>query len=132
MPHLVSAMLVVAGIIHVLPLIGVLGADPLHRLYGLRIEDPNLLVLMRHRAVLFGLLGGFLLYAACKRDAQIAALIAGLVSAGSFAWIAWSSGGADSMMSLAMFRVVAADWVAIGCLLVALIVRLSQVSLGSE
>ncbi len=39
------------------------GRRRLEALYGVDIEDPNLLLAMRHRAVLFGLLGGLLLAA---------------------------------------------------------------------
>ncbi|MFN6169665.1 MAG: phosphopantetheine adenylyltransferase, partial [Burkholderiales bacterium] len=66
MRHLVSAMLVVVAIIHLVPLSGLLGTERLAVLYGIQIEEPNLAILMRHRAVLFGLLGVFLLYAAFR------------------------------------------------------------------
>lgn len=70
MRHLVSAMLVIVGVIHLLPLSGVLGVGRLAALYGVSISDPNLSVLMRHRAVLFGLLGAFLVFAAFKPTFQ--------------------------------------------------------------
>ena len=124
MRYFVSAMLVITGIVHILPLPGVLGSDQLQRLYGLVFEDPNLSILMRHRAVLFGLLGGLMFYAAYRKDLQIVALVAGLVSTVSFVWIAWTVGDYNAAIS----RVVAADWVAIACLVAGLIARLKQVS----
>lgn len=61
---LISGALAIVGVVHLLPLLGVVGAARLEQLYGMRIEDPNLLLLMRHRALLFGLLGAFLVAAA--------------------------------------------------------------------
>ena len=123
MRYVVSAMLIVAGIIHLLPLVGVLGSDQLHRLYGVVFDDPNLAILMRHRAVVFGLLGALMIYAAFRNSLQVIAVVAGLISAGSFAWISWSVGGNDAILNAAMLRVVAADWAAIGCLVVAVLVK---------
>jgi hypothetical protein len=57
---LVSAMFLVVAIIHLLPVSGVFGAKRLAALYGISFNDPNQAILMRHRAVLFGLLGAFL------------------------------------------------------------------------
>lgn len=108
-------MLVVVGIIHFLPLIGVLGDDRLAALYGLSFDEPNLEILMRHRAVLFGLLGAFLLYAAFDHTYQAAAYFAGLVSVLSFLYLAWAVGGYNAQLS----RVFFADVVALACLVVA-------------
>ena len=63
MRYLASAMLIIVGIFHLLPLSGVLGVERLASLYGLPFGEPNLAILMRHRAVLFGLLGLFLIFA---------------------------------------------------------------------
>lgn len=112
MRHLVSAMLVIAGVIHLLPLSGVLGADRLAALYGLPFAEPNLVILMRHRAVLFGLLGVFLCVAAFRPLWQPAAFIAGFVSVLSFLLLAWMEGGYNAQIG----RVVVADVVALVCL----------------
>jgi hypothetical protein len=112
---LISAMLVIVAIIHLLPLSGLLGAEKLNALYGTSIGDPDLEILMRHRAVLFGLLGVFILVAAFRPELQVMALVAGFVSVLSFLWLAWSVGDYNSQI----VRVVLADGVAMACLIVA-------------
>lgn len=114
MRYLISAMLVIVGVIHVLPLSGVLGSERLAALYGLSFNEPNLAILMRHRAVLFGLLGLFFLFAAFQPPCQTVAFIAGFVSVVSFLWIAWSVGGYNAQVA----RVVVADVVALTCLII--------------
>jgi hypothetical protein len=115
MRRIVAVSLLIAGIIHLLPLPGVLGAAQLERLYGLPFGQPDLLILMRHRALLFGLLGGLLVAAAFRPALQPLAIAAGLASACAFLVLAWSTGGYGD----AVARVVWADVVAIGCLLLA-------------
>lgn len=112
--HLVTAMLLVVGVIHLLPLSGVLGAERLASLYGLSFDEPNLAILMRHRAVLFGLLGLFLVVAAFRPQLQGIALVAGFASVLSFLYLAWSVGGYNQELR----RVFNADVVALVCLVI--------------
>jgi hypothetical protein len=114
MRYLVLAMLVIVAVIHLLPLSGVLGGERLAALYGVPFNDPNLAILMRHRAVLFGLLGLFLLFAAFRPQFQAVAFIAGFVSVVSFLWLAWSTGGYNMQIA----RVFTADIVALACLII--------------
>jgi hypothetical protein len=114
MRYLVSAMLVIVAIIHLLPLSGVIGSERLASLYGISFAEPNIAILMRHRAVLFGLLGLFLLLAAFAPRFQLAAFVIGFVSVVSFLWLAFSVGGYNA----AIGRVVTADIVALVCLIV--------------
>lgn len=111
---LVSSMLLVVGVIHLLPVTGVLSAERLAALYGVAVDDPNLAILLRHRAVLFGLLGALLVAAAFLPAWQPAAFIAGFASVVSFLWLAWATGSYNPLIG----RVVAADLVALGCLVV--------------
>jgi hypothetical protein len=112
---LVSVMLLVAAAIHVPPLWGVLGARRLTDLYGLDFVDPSLVILMRHRAVLFGMLAAFLIFAAFRPALQPMAVVGGLVSVVTFLWLAWSVGGYNA----AVARLVTADLVALVALVVA-------------
>ncbi|KAF0249603.1 MAG: hypothetical protein FD167_992 [bacterium] len=115
MHYVISAMLVVVGVIHLLPLSGLLGAERLTTLYGISFVEPNITILMRHRAILFGLLGLFLIYAAFRPTLQPLALITGFISVISFLWLAWSVGGYNGLIA----RIVIADVVALICLLTA-------------
>ena len=117
----VSASLLVAGVIHLLPVMGVLGADQLASLYGLDFSDPSLAILMRHRAVLFGLLGAFLVVAAFRPALQPMAFFAGLVSVFAFLLIAWSTGNYNA----AIAGIVAGDVVALVALGVGLTTQAS-------
>jgi hypothetical protein len=116
----VMLALIVAAVVHLLPLSGVLGAPRLAALYGVAIDDPTLLVLMRHRAVLFGVLGAFMLHAAWSPPLQAWALGAGFVSTTSFVWIAMHGG----VLTLPLRTVMWIDVAIAVALLVALVLRL--------
>lgn len=115
MRYLVSALFVVVGIIHLLPLSGLAGAAQLTTLYGLDFSEPNLALLMRHRAALFGLLGALCLFAAFRPRLQPLTLAAAAVSVISFLVLAWDTG----QYNAALARVVTADLVALACIIVA-------------
>lgn len=123
---LVSAMLVVIAIIHLTPLAGILGGERLASLYGLSFEEPNIAILMRHRAVLFGILGVFLLFAAIRPALQPFAFVIAFVSIASFLWLAWSTGGYNARVG----RVVTGDIVALVCLAIGVIARMYDASRG--
>lgn len=78
--RLLAAALFAAGLVHLLPLSGVLGAERLYALYGLRAETPDMLLLLRHRAVLFGILGTAFIAAAFLPTWRVPAAVAALAS----------------------------------------------------
>ena len=114
MRRVLSTCLLVAGVIHLLPLAGALGASRIAALYGVPVAGPDLEILLRHRAVLFGVLGGLLVAAAFRPAVQGAALAAGVASVVSFLALAYGIGGYNAQLG----RVVAADWVALAALTV--------------
>lgn len=120
MKFVVAAALAVVGAIHLLPLAGVLGAAQVGALYGVDASDPDLSILLRHRAVLFGLLGAFFVVAAFKPAWRTAAFIAGFASVVSFLVLAAITGGYNAEIT----RVIQADAVALGCLIVGVIAHL--------
>lgn len=115
MRFIVPVCLLLVALIHAIPAIGVLGPARLAQLYGLPVQEPNLELLMRHRAVLFGLLAAALAWAAFHAPLHRLALVAGFVSVGSFLLLARLTGPLNG----ALAGVVRADWVALGLLLVA-------------
>jgi hypothetical protein len=80
----ISLILVLVGIIHLLPVTGVFGIERLAKLYGVFIADANMELLMRHRAMLFAIVGGLLIFAAFKPAIQMLAIVFGLISVASF------------------------------------------------
>ncbi len=116
MDKLAALILLAVGLLHLLPVTGVLGGERLQALYGLAVEDHSLAILLRHRAVLFALIGVALLLAALQPAWRGPAVAIGLISMLSFIVIALLEGGGNA----AILRVLKIDLVAsMGLLLVA-------------
>lgn len=120
MDKMIAGLLILTGIVHLLPVSGVLGADRLQSLYGVAIGEPNLLILMRHRALLFASIGLLLIAAAVIRDWQVPAIAAALVSVSGFLALASMSDGANALVR----RVLLVDWCALAFLLTAVGLKL--------
>jgi hypothetical protein len=108
MKYVSIVALLVAGIIHLLPVPGVMGVSTLARLYGIEVNDPNTAILLQHRALLFGVLGVLMLSAIALPWLRVTALTVALFSAASFVLVAIAVGGYNA----AIGRVVVADVVA--------------------
>lgn len=115
----VKATMIIFGIIHLLPLPGMFGATQLERLYGVALTDPNLIIMMRHRALLFALLACFVIFSAFKPDLVWLGIAAGVISAGSFVWFAWSTEGYNA----AIGRIVVVDIIATACLAISAVAQ---------
>lgn len=53
-----SGLLALVGLINLVPVVGALSSDGIATAYGVAVEGPDLTLLLRHRAVLFGIVGG--------------------------------------------------------------------------
>lgn len=116
MQKMISGLLIIVGIIHILPTIGILGAERLSTMYDIALDEPNLVILMQHRAALFGLLGLFLIASAFQPILQPYAFVAGFITILSFLYLAWAA----PEINTAMRKIVIADLVAVTCLSAAL------------
>jgi hypothetical protein len=74
----------VVGAIHLMPMAPVFVPETLSRLYGVTPTDTTLLVLMRHRAVLLGLVGILCLWAVWWPPVRPAALLAAALNIVAF------------------------------------------------
>jgi hypothetical protein len=112
--RIVTALVLgLVALLHLLPVIGVVGAAQLERLYGVAAPGADLELLLRHRAVTFGLLAAFLAWAAFRPELHGPALLAGFVSVASFLLLAGPTGTHTPEIA----AVVRADRVALGLLL---------------
>ncbi len=113
---LVVAALLLAGLVHLLPASGVLGGATLVKLYGEGASDPGLQLLLRHRALLFGLLALFCLASIALPAWRLPALLLAVASVAGFLLLA----GAPGALSPALQRVFWVDAALLPLLLVAL------------
>lgn len=126
MRYVVPVVLVLVAIIHALPLLGVTGGARLASLYGIADMDASLEILMRHRAVLFGLLAALLAYAAFKPELHGLALAGATVSVVSFLFFAWTAGDYNP----AVATVVRVDTIAAALLIAGWVVHLLREAAG--
>jgi hypothetical protein len=123
---LATALILIAGILNLVPAIGVLSTGRLQALYGVPISDPNIAILMRHRAVLFAIVGALLVAAAFRPALRPVGVVAGLVSMGSFVVLALVVGNANA----ALVRVAVVDALASLGLVAAALIDLRSRLLG--
>jgi hypothetical protein len=113
----ISAVLVIVGLINFVPIIGVTSAEVLATLYGIPSLDGDLLLLMRHRAVLFGVLGGLIIASAFRRHLQTAALVAAFMAMSGCVVLALMAGNIgvkiQNVMWVDVVAVVGLSWVAL-------------------
>lgn len=84
MKHIVTVLFVIVGLINFAPLMGVLSNDMLATLYAVEITSPDMSLLLRHRAALFGIVGGYILIAAFRPNHRPVATIMAFASMLSF------------------------------------------------
>ena len=120
--HAIAALLLVVAAIKLLPLAGLAGGDVLGKLYGIDVTDPNVELLLRHRAVLFGLLGALIAAGALYRPWRALAFGGAWASVVSFLVLAV----ATEPRNEAIGRVVTADFVALAALVAATALALME------
>lgn len=120
MQTVVSLLLLIVGVINILPLIGVFSSKKLSSAYDVKLENTNLVILLKHRALLFGLIGGFVFYSVFKPAYQIEAMIMAAISMGGFIIIAKN----ESDYSKSLSKIVVIDIIGIASLIAASIFKL--------
>ena len=108
MERITQAVLIVVGLINAAPLLGIESGARLGELYGIPAPSGDLEILMRHRALLFGLVGGLIIASAFRPALRAAAVIIGLASMLGFIALALAGGGmGEQIRSVAIIDAVA-------------------------
>lgn len=106
---LISSLFAIAALINLAPVAGAVSGAALESAYGVTLADPNLVILMRHRALLFAVVGVLLLGAAFRPGWRPIATAAGLFSMVGFLLVLLVEGGASEKLQ----QVAVADAVGI-------------------
>lgn len=125
--RIIVAGLLVAGVINALPALGMISGERLQALYGVSLTDHSLVVLMRHRALLFGLLGVAVLASIFLPDWRLPAMAAALISMMAYLLLALPL---DSV-NAALRRIFWIDAAAILALVPALVLQWQRLQTGN-
>ncbi len=93
-----KAMLIFVSLIHLLPGLGVFGGERLLALYGISPDESNLQILLRHRAVLFAMLGAGLAWSVFMPTWRPLMIGASMISMVTFLLIVWLEGNANAAL----------------------------------
>lgn len=113
-------LLFTIGLINFLPLIGLLSALHLSQAYGIELVSHELEILLRHRALLFGIMGGFVFYSLFKPHLRSPALVMSGISMLGFLFLVWSVGNVNQ----ALIRITMVDVFGILCLILVVLLQL--------
>ncbi len=92
MNYLITGGYVIAGLINFAPVLGVLSNARVKALYAVEFANADFALLLRHRAVLLGIIGALLLAAAAAPALRTSAGLAGLASMVSYIVLMWMLG----------------------------------------
>ena len=116
----VSVVLVLVGLINFAPVVGMVSSSAIARAYGMDEPAGDLAVLLRHRAVLFGIVGGFIVLSAFMPTLQVAAVTMAYISMGSYVALVMAAGISNpklvrikniDVVAIALLSIVPIVWV---------------------
>lgn len=122
--RLVSVLYLVVGLINFTPVLGILGQERLAKFYGVKVTSPDLLLLLQHRALLFGIIGGLILVSVVRHELRKLAATMGFISMVGYIILAFSVGAVND----ALIKVAYYDIGALFLLMAALILQRQQVT----
>jgi hypothetical protein len=109
MDVIVAILFGIAAFVNLAPVVGFLSNDRIESLYSVEIREPNLAILMRHRALLFGTVGAVLLAAVFHPPLRGLAGAMGLFSMLSYVALVLSVGESNTSLRRIMWIDVAAS-----------------------
>ena len=112
MAKVIAVLLLIVGLINFAPVAGVISGARLAQAYNIELLGNDLVILMRHRALLFGIIGGFLLFSVYSPAYRPAAMVMAAISMLGFLLIVWQEGGYNA----ALRKVLWMDVLGIVCL----------------
>ena len=110
MELLIRVILAIIGLLNFLPSLGIFSKSKLEDTYGIKIEDRTLELLLKHRAFLFGIIGGFIIYSSVSGTHYFSSLVLGMLSMISFILFAKLIPESNNPN---IKKIILADWIGI-------------------
>jgi hypothetical protein len=108
--------LFLSGVINFIPFSLAFLPKKINASYGINVSEGNLELLLRHRAVLFGIVGGLMIFSAVSKRYYDLSVIIGFTSMVSFVLLYYGIGNINAeLKKVMMFDVAAIVVLAIGC-----------------
>ncbi|SHG91131.1 hypothetical protein [Ferrimonas marina] len=120
MSKLLFVLLILVGLINFLPVFGVLSTVRLESAYGIELNSSELIILMRHRALLFGIVGSFIIYSAFKPVYRTVAMVFAGLSMVGFVVLSYLVGDFNESIN----KIILADFVGISLLAAAVVIQI--------
>lgn len=103
--RIASALLVLVGVLNLTPATVFFVPSQMGSLYGLELPADDLGIIVRHRAVLLGLLGAAMIYAAFRKNAVVPVVTGAMIGKVAFLFLVWSVTHTAEMEGVAMFDI---------------------------
>ncbi len=103
---LVTGLMLLVGLLNLTPAIVFFAPERSLTLYAIDLGEPNLSIVMRHRAVLLGLLGIALVYAAFRKEFLVPVIVAAFIGKAAFLFLVYTSTGVNAELGrVALFDI---------------------------
>lgn len=103
---IITGLLIPVGVLNLTPAIVFFAPERSLSLYNVSLDEANLSIVMRHRAVLLGLLGAAMIYAAFRKEVLVPVIVAALIGKAAFLFLVYSSGGTNAELGrIALFDI---------------------------
>lgn len=112
-------LLIAVGLINFVPVLGLISLNKINLAYGLSVSSIDLELLLRHRALMFGIIGGFVLWSVWVPTLQYAALTLAGISMLGFVLLALSLGSVNAEL----MKIMWADIIGLLLLTIAIVLR---------
>ena len=123
MSKIITVCLIIVGLINFVPVIGLFSAAQIEQAYSVPINGNDVEILLRHRALLFGIIGGFILYSAFKTQHQKPAMLMAVISMTGFLAVVLSIGGYNE----SLYKILIIDVVGLVFLGLAAVLKMKEV-----
>ncbi|MEO9805230.1 MAG: hypothetical protein ABJF04_18375 [Reichenbachiella sp.] len=95
-------ILFLAGVVNFIPSLLTFFPERISKSYGIILAGADLELLLRHRAIMFGIIGGLMIYSALKKKYYAMAVSVGLISMVSFLILYFLIGGVNQELGKVM------------------------------